>query len=885
MANTQSRHFDWALFDSEYSQSSQAISLFKQTLKTFDKSLSNDFYKNRPVSELVIERSDFLDQLLIRIWQQFVNNENGSSLVAVGGYGRAELHPGSDIDLLILIPSTEESVTQPFQGFLTFLWDIGLDVGHSVRTVADCVEQGLNDITVVTNLMEARLIIGNTALFTKMLADTGPDKIWPSDQFFQSKLIEQQNRHRRFGDTAYNLEPNIKENPGGLRDIQVIGWVVKRHFQVSTLKELIRHKFITEQEYHTLNESQNFLWRIRFGLHLLASKRDDRLQFDYQRQLASIFGYEDDNHKLAVEIFMKDYYRIVMELNRLNEMLLQLFDEIILHDGEQIEPTPINNRFHAYNGYIAAKNEHTFTRYPFALLEIFLILQQRQELKGVRAKTIRLIRQSRGLINEDFRSDVRCQSLFVEIFKQPHGLTHELRRMNRYGILARYITAFGKIVGQMQHDMFHYFTVDEHTMFLVRNLRRLTVPEFQHELPLCSKIIKRIAKPELLYLAGFFHDIGKGRGGNHSQLGAIDAIAFCETHMISKYDTNLIAWLVTNHLTMSIIAQKQDVSDPDTITGFAKLIISQERLEYLFLLTVADIRATNPTLWNSWKATLLTDLYNATRRALSRGLDHPEKQQDRIEDNQNVAHAGLENLGHNTKEIMEFWNTLEQNYFIRFSADEIIWQTDAILSNTENELPLVKIRQRNRDSSDSSTELFICADDKLQTFAIITNMIERLSLTITDARITTSQNSYTLETFILLEKNGSHIEYTRTLDIPDKLKAELLSDVNLQPQEIHNLAISRQVKQFTVAPEITFLTDPLHDWTVLELIAKDQPGLLAKVAVVLLNNKITVKNAKIVTLGARAEDVFFITDEQGHAISSSAILNKVEQEIQALLIS
>ncbi|MFV2057368.1 MAG: bifunctional uridylyltransferase/uridylyl-removing protein GlnD, partial [Thiohalomonadales bacterium] len=482
---------DWEQFDSEFSQSPHSISLFKNILKTFDESLASDFYQDRPVEELVVERSNFLDQLLIRLWQQFVKVQDASSLVAVGGYGRGELHPGSDIDLLIIIPTLEDCITEPLQGFLTFLWDIGLEVGHSVRTISDCIEQAINDITIVTNLMEARLITGNAELFKQMLVETGPDKIWPSGQFFQSKLTEQQNRHRRFGDTAYNLEPNIKENPGGLRDIQVIGWVVKRHFQVSTIKELIRHNFITEQEYQTLNESQNFLWRIRFGLHLLAGRRDDRLQFDYQRQLATLFAYKDEAHKLAVELFMKDYYRVVMELNRLNEMLLQLFDEIILHRGERLVPTPINNRFHAFNGYIAARDENIFVRHPVALLEIFLLLQQRPELKGVRAKTIRLIRQSRNIIDERFRSDPRCQNLFMEIFKQPHGLTHELRRMNRYGVLARYIPVFGNIVGQMQHDMFHCYTVDEHTMFLVRNLRRLTVPEFRHELPLCSNIITR----------------------------------------------------------------------------------------------------------------------------------------------------------------------------------------------------------------------------------------------------------------------------------------------------------------------------------------------------------------------------------------------------------
>jgi len=877
-----SYHIDWDKFDTDFKQAAHTIVPVKQALKKFDQHLAELFYQNHLVEELVKQRSHFIDQILSRIWRHFISDDQHCTLVAVGGYGRAELHPGSDIDLLILIQSDYQTITEPLTVFLTFLWDIGLEIGQSVRTIADCVEQAQNDITVATNLMEARWLTGNKNLFEQMLSETGPDKIWPSNEFFKSKLIEQENRHRRFGDTAYNLEPNIKENPGGLRDIQVIGWVVKRHFQVATLKELVRHSFITEPEYQTLNNSQNFLWRVRFGLHLLAKKRDDRLQFDHQRQLATLFGYQDDNNKLAVELFMKDYYRIVMELSRLNEMLLQLFDEIILHSGEEIEPTPINNRFHAFNGYIAAKNETTFIRYPFALLEIFLILQQRPELKGVRAKTIRLIRQSRIVINDAFRADLRCQSLFIEIFKQPRGLCHELRRMNRYGVLACYIPVFGNIVGQMQHDMFHVLTVDEHTMFLVRNLRRFTVPKYRDEFPLCSKIIERLPKPELLYLAGFFHDIGKGRGGNHSQLGAKDAISFCELHMISKYDTNLIAWLVANHLTMSITAQKQDVSDPDTITKFANFVISQDRLDYLFLLTIADIRATNPTLWNSWKSTLLTELYNGTRRALSRGLDHPEQQQDRIEDTQHTAKVELLKCDHTEQRIEEIWNTLEKNYFLRFSADEIIWQTDAIISATGQQLPLVKVRQRK---ADGSTELFILAEDKLHTFAIVTDMIDRLSLTITDARITLSDKAFTLQTYILLDNKGEQLESARTSNIPEKLSDELLTEIVPPPRPINHIGMSRQIKQFTVTPQVTFLTDPTHNWTVLELIAKDQPGLLAKVALVLLHNNLKIKSAKIVTIGARAEDVFFITDDEGNAISSVKILNNMEQEIQSLLIT
>ncbi|WP_455203494.1 bifunctional uridylyltransferase/uridylyl-removing protein GlnD, partial [Kaarinaea lacus] len=439
---------DWQQFDAELAKASQPLSLFRDAISCANGVLAQRFEQQMPVADLVKQRAGFIDQLLHRAWQQFFKNEpDDIALIAVGGYGRGELHPASDIDLLILLSNdqSQERATS-IEQFLLLLWDMSLDIGHSVRTIEQCVEHCTNDITIATTLMEARLICGPQELFDQLQHSNNPEQVWPSRDFFQAKIEEQIARHHRFGDTAYNLEPNIKENPGGLRDIQTIGWVAKRHFGATTLRDLVDHSFLTEAECDLLEQSQIFLWKIRFGLHLLAKRKEDRLLFDYQRTLSKQLGYKDSEHRLGVEKFMKDYYSTVMELTRLNEMLLQLFDEEILLAHENKQANPINRRFKEQHGFIEAANPKLFKRYPFALLEIFLILAQHPELKGVRAETIRLIRDHRYLINDKFRNDLRCQSLFMELFRQPRGLTHELRRMYRYGVLAAYLPEFDKIV-------------------------------------------------------------------------------------------------------------------------------------------------------------------------------------------------------------------------------------------------------------------------------------------------------------------------------------------------------------------------------------------------------------------------------------------------------
>ena len=591
----------------------------RESLVAASETLRTRFLAGESVVDLVHARADLIDDVLTGLWREHIE-PLGAALVAVGGYGRGELHPSSDVDIMLLVPDNlPDGSDDGLSAFVTALWDIGLEVGHSVRSIAQCHEEAAADLTVATTLMEARLLAGPESLFAAMQAAISPEQMWPSDRFFEEKRKEQIVRHHRYHDTAYNLEPNVKGSPGGLRDIQMIGWVAKRHFGAATLRELVDHRFLTPGQLRRLEEGQAFLWRIRFALHILTGRREDRLLFDHQKNLAEMLGYEDATYTLAVEQLMQRYYRTVMELSRLNEMLLQQFEEAILMDPDA-RAEPLNERFQVKNGFLQTVHDNVFRNDPSALLELFLLLQQNPEIRGVSAWTVGLIKRNLHLIDDEFRQNPRHHRLFLSILREPEGVTHELRRMNRYGVLGLYIPAFGRIVGRMQYDLFHAYTVDEHTLFVVSNLRRFALARFDDEFPHCSEVMQGLEQPEIAYLGGLFHDIAKGRGGDHSELGAVDAEAFCLEHGLSKYEAGIVAWLVRNHLVLSMTAQKKDIHDPDVINEFASTVGDPLHLDYLYVLTVADVRGTDPKLWNSWKAQLFHDLYVLTKRALRRGL-------------------------------------------------------------------------------------------------------------------------------------------------------------------------------------------------------------------------------------------------------------------------
>lgn len=848
-------------------QPAKIISHFRNALGHAHNELSERFWAGRSATELVHTQARLVDEILRHAWRQFFSEtDKNIALVAVGGYGRGELHPHSDIDLLVLLRKNPKPYKDDIIGFTTFLWDIGLEVGHSVRTLKECVNEAKLNITVATNMQEARILCGPNELFEEQRKLTSPKKIWPSQKFFEEKVKEQQTRHLKFNDTAYNLEPNIKEGPGGLRDIQVIGWVAKRHFAAETLHDLVAHNFLTEKEYTALHEGQSLLWQIRYGLHLIAKRREDRLLFDHQRTLAAKFGYQDDNKSRGVEKFMKQYYRTIKELSRLNEMLLQFFSEEILEKNASEKPVRLNKRFQVRKGYLEAVSNTTFILYPFALLEFSLLLTQHPEIKGVRATTIRLIRDHRYLIDATFRSDVRCSSLFMEILRQPRGITQELRRLNRYGILAAYIPIFGNIVGQMQHDLFHVYTVDEHILMVIRNVRRFAIPEHRNEFPLCSELIQEIPKQELLILAALFHDIAKGRGGDHSELGATDSAAFCREHGLSAYDSNLVSWLVSQHLIMSTTAQRKDISDPLVVHDFACLVGDLNRLNYLYLLTVADIRGTSPSVWNSWKDSLLRELYFATRSALRRGLDDPVHASENIAENKANARAKLANKAISATVLDNLWARFEDEYFLRYSADEIAWHAEGILRTAETDLPLILIRQA---SVRGGTEIFIYTQEHDRTFAQVTGSLEQLSLNVVDARIIATNDGYSLDTYVALDQAGQPvIDDFRMKDLRERLHKRLREPEMELPKLVHQVA--RQTKAFTVETEVKYWMDKNNQRTAMQVTTRDRLGLLSRIARAMLHCQVRLQNAKVATFGERAEDIFYITDSNGGPITDES---------------
>ncbi len=872
---------DFTALNEAFAPNTSPIQPCKTYLKHYAENLKERFAAgNTPTSELVGERARLVDEVLRRAWQLHFSDATEASLVAVGGYGRGELHPSSDIDLLILLDNEKnfESFKPNLEQFLTLLWDIGLEVGHSVRTIDDCVREAAQDITVITNLIEARQLAGSQPLFQAMLEATGPDRMWSSHTFFEAKWKEQIQRHAKQDDSISNLEPNVKDSPGGLRDIQTIGWVAKRHFQIKDLHDLVGHDFLTEAEYKTLIDGQNHLWRVRFALHLLTGRHDDRLLFDHQRTLAAQLGYDDDYANLAVECFMRDYYRTVMELSRLNEMLLQHFQEAILLRNELGEPVEINRRFQSRSDFLEVTHDRVFERTPTALLELFLILQETPALKGVRASTIRLVRNHTYLIDEQFRQDIRAQSLFMEILRRPRGITRAMRRMNIYGVLAAYIPIFENIVGRMQYDLFHVYTVDEHTLMVVRNLRRLTVNKYADEYPFCTQLMRTLPKEELIYMAALFHDIAKGRGGNHSELGALDALEFCRLHHLSEYDSHLVSWLVRNHLVMSMTAQRKDITDPDVVQEFAALVGDINRLTYLYLLTFADSRATNPAAWNSWKDSLLRDLFNATRRALLRGLENPLAQEELVREKQEAAlFQLLQSAGLDETAIRKLWKTFNNEYFLTHSPNAIQRHTQAILATPAHELPLIKMRQTAKRGG---TEVLFYGIDRDNLFAVITTLLDQLALSIVNARVMSTSAGFSLNSFLVLEQDGSPVEHgQRMQEIIGTLREGLVQEGD-QPLTVSR-SIPRRHKHFDTSTQVYFTQEPNLHRTAMRLITLDRPGLLSDVGQAFASCKIRLQHAKITTLGAEVEDIFFITDRKNDPILDEDQLECLKQAVTA----
>ena len=869
---------DWNAIDQWLAEpSGNMLAAYRELLKATSAALKQRFLHGDSVEQLVRDRASLIDKVIVAAWLHFTGGKfSNIALIAVGGYGRGELHPGSDIDLLLLTGLNARKARDPIAEFLAFLWDIGLEIGHSTRSVAESKSACKNDLTIATTLMESRLIHGPEKLYAKLVKAISPPGIWPARPFFEAKLKEQQSRHQQYDDTAYNLEPNIKGSPGGLRDIQIISWVTRRHFGTGSLSSLVEQGFLTEAQLRILRQGRKFLWQIRFALHILTGRREDRLLFDHQARIAELFGYEDAAYTLAVEQLMQRYYRTVMDLSRLNEMLLQLFQEAILLNPDATAEK-LSEDFEVKNGFLQITHPEVFPENPSALLEIFLTLQKHPELKGVSANTIALMRRHLHLINDEFRQNPKNHRLFLEILAAPEGVTHELRRMNAYGVLGQYIPNFGRIVGRMQYDLFHAYTVDAHTLFVVSNLRRFALERFDNEFPRCSEIMQNLESPEVAYLAGLFHDIAKGRGGDHSKLGAVSAEAFCLEHGMSRYDSRLVAWLVRQHLALSLTAQKKDINDPEIIREFATLVGDENHLNYLYLLTVADVRATNPKLWNTWKAQLFQETYELTKRALRQGLETPVDKEVLINEKRQKALTLMQANEEEADNARHLWRHLGDEYLLRSRPEEIAWHTTLLSASphTSGEL-IVDIRDTE---ATGSTEIMIYAPQEQFTFALATSVIDEFGLSIYDARIIPLDNEQSLSIYTVLEQDGQAIgEDTRREKIRQRL-IDILQARDSGPLKVTRKA-PRQVRMFSTSTQVDFATDEANNRTVMELTAGDSPGLLAETGQVLRNLNIFIRMAKIVTLGERAEDVFYITDDRNQALSE-----ELQHQLREALVS
>lgn len=848
----------WTLVDVAVTpENPQDVVFLQDSLKQGQAYLQEQFVQGADIVDLVHLRAHFVDQVIAQLWSQHIEVDSPIALLAVGGYGRGELHPYSDVDLLVLLKdSVSKQPPESLSQFLTQLWDIGLEIGHSVRTISECRQQAEQDITIATNLLETRLLCGDDSLFTALQQLTVTYKTWDEKQFYQNKLAEQKQRHLKYNDTANNLEPNLKESPGGLRDLHVISWIAQQHFGVTNLKGLYEKGFLESNEYDILVQAQNFLWRVRFVLHMLAGRKQEKLMIDFQREIAIQLGYQDDEKRLAVEYFMKAYYLCARHVEQMNELLAQLFEENIIQAELPKNITPINRRFQVHNGYLETFNSGIFAFRPYAMLELFLILQQHPEIKGVRADTIRQLHAHLHLINNKFRADIQSRSLFMEILRQKSGISSQFRRMNKLGVLGAYLPTFGVIVGQMQHDLFHTYTVDEHTLFLVRNLRRFSCEEYKEEFPLCSDVFYQIPKPELLYIAGLFHDIAKGRGGDHSKLGVVDATAFCEQHSLSTHDTDIVAFLVRHHLSMSATAQRYDIHDPGVIKKFARTVQTVNRLNYLYLLTVADIRATNENLWNGWRDSLLRQLYTMTRQWIEHNDDIAKNTQEKSQQQRQLALKALSDSSWSKQVINDLWQPYDDDYFLRHSVADIVRQTKQRLQQPDTDT-LVKVRCYD---DDGTKEIFILTKEQSCVFAAIAAALEQLQLNILDAKINTASNGDLLNTYIV---NG-----------PELHDDEIIRGISQQLADLGNIDTysptytPRKMTLFKTAPVVNFQVNEQNKHTILELYTHDRPGLISTVAQVFIQCDIQLINAKLITLVDQVEDVFFIISSTGKPLSA-----------------
>ena len=836
-------------------ESEPRFAYWRTELRERRDALRDAFFAAPDTPLLLRQHARLVDRVIRGVWAECAMPEELAA-IAVGGYGRGQLFPHSDVDVLVLLPAGGAPPAAAIERFFAALWDIGIELSHAVRTIDECESEMVADVTIRTSLLENRFLAGARGLFRQFrrrFAERMNVRL-----FYDAKALEQQQRHLKYQDAIYNLEPNVKESPGGLRDLSTVLWIARAAGLGQTWRELARNGLMTIGEARAVSRQERFIGAMRARLHYLLGRREDRLVFDAQGALAMQLGLSDTGAKRASEQLMQRYYRAAKLVRQVNTILLQNMHASLYPAATQ--PVPIDAQFQQVDELLDMRDEGLFARRPAAMLEAFLALQTHRELKGMTARTLRALWRDRKLIDAAFRRDPANRACFMAMIRTERGLLHELRRMNLFGILGQYLPVFGRIVGQMQHDLFHVYAVDEHILMVIRNLRRFTEAQHAHEYPLCSRLIADFERREVLYLAGLFHDIAKGRGGDHSALGARDARRFCREHGLSHEDADLVAWLVADHLVMSSTAQKQDLSDPNVIATFARKMGTERRLSALYLLTVADIRGTSPKVWNNWKGKLLEDLYHATRAVLA-GTSPTRTIMDSVEARQTEARRLLRLYAVPESTEANLWRNLDTPYFQRHTAEEIAWHARHLYWRADTTAPVVKARLSREGAG---LQVLVYLPDQKELFARLCGFFGRVGLSILEAKIHTTRSGYALDTFALNDPSQSNgTSYRATLQM---VEFELTKVLTEQPMLLPPVEgrIPRQLKHFPLTPEIQIFPDDKGTHYILEVVAGDRPGLLARIAYTLAKANINVVSAKINTLGERAEDIFLIDGARLH---------------------